>query len=341
MITRKLSLILLSAVISGSTAFSQVRLAVNGTSPTTSGTVYLQKFNNKMFATIDSAKLSDGKFAFHTKVVLPELYGITFDKNASPYFLFLDNERVEIALDSAKRYANTTVKGSAAQEVFAAYKKQRSVKIDEFIRNNPASIVSAYVLYRDFSYRLSPEEIESNVALLDKSFQSTQYVKVLNELKTVLRRVAIGNKAIDFTSIDPSGKQVKLSDQFGKYILLDFWAAWCGPCRQENPNVVKAFQKYKDLGFTVVGVSLDKSKEAWVKAIKDDNLTWTHVSDLAYWNSAAASLYGIRAIPGNFLLAPDGTIVARNLRGVALDQKLDELLNKKTTSTTPLTNSGK
>ncbi|MXV14570.1 TlpA disulfide reductase family protein [Hufsiella ginkgonis] len=325
--TLKSVIALAFGVVAGNAAFPQApaTLQLDGRTPVT-GKVYLQKFQNKMFSTIDSSKITNGKFRFATPVQLPELYGLTFDKDKAPYFLFLDNPKAEISLDSAKYFANTTVKGSAAQDLFSLYKTQRGVKIDEFIKAQPASIVSAYVLYRDFSYRLTPEEIESNVALLDKSLAGTQYVQVLNGLPAVLRKVAVGNKAPDFTSTDVNGKSFTLSQNLGKYILLDFWAAWCGPCRRENPNVVKAFEKYKDRGFTVIGVSLDKSKAAWVKAIKDDGLNWTQVSDLKYWDSEPAKLFAVRAIPGNFLIAPDGTIVGRNLRGAELQQKLEELL---------------
>ncbi|WP_206614463.1 TlpA disulfide reductase family protein [Chitinophaga barathri] len=136
----------------------------------------------------------------------------------------------------------------------------------------------------------------------------------------------IGQQAPDFTLPDPTGKQISLSSFKGKYVLVDFWASWCGPCRQENPNVVQAYLKYKNKNFTILGVSLDKTKDAWMKAIADDGLAWSHVSDLKFWESSVVPLYGITGIPTNILVDPQGKIVAANLRGSGLEQKLSELL---------------
>jgi len=291
-----------------------------------SGKVYLQKFDNKMFFTLDSAKLKDGTFKFKKTLKLPELYGLTIDKEESPLYVFLEKGKVDVSLDPEGYYRNSVVTGSVSNDLFTSYKKQKEVKIDAFIKENPSSLVSAYVLYRDFSYRLSPEEIKQNLQLLDPKLSNTPYVAVLKDLVNVLTSVGIGNKAPDFEGLTPEGKSVKLSDHFGKYLLLDFWASWCGPCRRENPNLVKAYQKYHEKGFEIFAVSLDKNKDAWLKGIKDDNLSWTHVSDLAFWNSAAAKLYGVRAIPANVLIDPNGVIVGRNLRGEDLDKKLEELL---------------
>jgi peroxiredoxin len=143
-----------------------------------------------------------------------------------------------------------------------------------------------------------------------------------------LKLLATGLPAPDFTQNNPDGKPVKLSDFKGKYLLLDFWASWCGPCRAENPHAVKAFNQYKDKNFTILSVSLDKEtgKEAWLKAIQDDHLTWNHVSDLKFWNNAVAVQYGIHSVPDNFLIGPDGKIIARGLRGDALASKLAELI---------------
>lgn len=155
--------------------------------------------------------------------------------------------------------------------------------------------------------------------------QSKNFVQYVDKLKTT----AVGQPAPEIALPNPEGSVVKLSSMKGKYVLVDFWAKWCGPCRQENPNVVRVYNKYKDKGFTVFGVSLDRSKEDWLKAIKDDNLTWTHVSDLKFWQSEAAKTYGITAIPFSLLLDPNGVIIAKNLRGPALENKLAEIFGKK------------
>jgi peroxiredoxin len=303
---------------------------INGTvAGISSGKVYLQKFHNKYFTTIDSATIINGKFHLSGTPELPELYGLSLDTTEYPLFVFLKaNEKVTVDLDTSD-IKKSKIGGSVDNELFRQYTlADKDIRIDSFIREHPKSLVSAYILYRDYSYRLSFDEIEKNIALLDTSFAKTQYVNVLNDLVGKLKTVQVGKKAPDFTLPDTSGTEVTLSSHFSKYLLLDFWASWCGPCRRENPNIVKAYLKYHSLGFDIVGVSLDKRKENWKKGIETDHLTWTHVSDLAYWNSKVANLYGVRAIPSNLLIDPSGTIIARNIFDEELDQKLDSLLKK-------------
>ena len=142
----------------------------------------------------------------------------------------------------------------------------------------------------------------------------------------VLKKSAIGQPMIDFTQADVNGKPVRLSDYKGKYVLLDFWASWCGPCRAENPNVLKAYNQFKDKNFTVVGVSLDEKADKWKEAIEKDGMPWMQVSDLKGFRNEVAQQYGIQAIPFSFLIDPQGIIVAKELRGAALHTKLAEIL---------------
>jgi len=178
---------------------------------------------------------------------------------------------------------------------------------------------------------IEPEKIETAIGGLTKRFPNNQAIAtIVAQYKQLIAQnkslPKIGGIAPDITMADTSGKAFSLSMLRGKYVLVDFWASWCGPCREENPNVVNAYQEFKNKNFTVLGVSLDKQKAEWTKAIEEDHLTWYHISDLKYWSSAAVAPYGIEGIPYNVLLDPQGKIIAMNLRGNDLKIKLSELI---------------
>ena len=216
----------------------------------------------------------------------------------------------------------------ATAKEFIAERKNSIVALSALQNINPVDNIE---LYKDLEASVS--QISPNSGYV-KNLQSTikraeEQIKLqAAEAEKNARMDAIlgiGKPAPNIAMNQPNGKMAQLSDLKGKVVLIDFWASWCRPCRMENPNVVKLYKKYKNKGFEIFGVSLDKSKQAWENAIKADNLTWTHVSDLQLWNNAAAQLYGVSSIPATFLIDAEGNILAKNLRGIALEKKLEEI----------------
>lgn len=220
-------------------------------------------------------------------------------------------------------------------EKYNAVRDQKTPVYLGFVKNNPKSYISMVQLASLASNDKVVGEVEKLYATLSPELKATKTGQNIPKTIDATKKTAVGVAAMDFTQNDPNGKAVKLSDFKGKYVLIDFWASWCGPCRNENPNVVEAFNKFKDKNFTILGVSLDggntrTTKEQWLKAVEDDKLAWTQVSDMQGWNNEVSTAWGIRSIPANFLVDPNGKIVAKDLRGGALHKKLAELLDKKT-----------
>ncbi|HVW95596.1 MAG TPA: AhpC/TSA family protein [Mucilaginibacter sp.] len=213
---------------------------------------------------------------------------------------------------------------------YKALQAEQKAVIKKFILSNPDSYLSLLALYSVDGPSPNPLELDSLFNTLSPSLRATETARNFKLALEPLKKTAPGVMAPDFTQNDKDGNPVKLSSFRGKYVLVDFWASWCGPCRQENPNVVRVYNKYKEKNFTILGVSLDKQsgRNDWLAAIKNDGLAWTQVSDLKFWNNSAAALYDVKAIPANFLIGPDGKIIAKDLRGDDLDDKLAEVLGK-------------
>jgi len=199
----------------------------------------------------------------------------------------------------------------------------------KFIQENPDSYISLNALEM-ITYSSDYTDIAPLFNSLSATIKESENGKKFAERLPKLKAVALGAVAPEFAEADTSGKIVNLSSFRGKYVLIDFWASWCGPCRHENPNVVKAFNRFKNQKFTIVGVSLDRpgAKDKWLAAIHKDGLAWTQVSDLKFWDSKVAGMYAVRGIPQNFLLDPDGKIIGKNLRGDDLEAKLEEIFGK-------------
>lgn len=215
----------------------------------------------------------------------------------------------------------------AIQQEFQGLNERYVADLKAFVKSHPKSEMSCYLLATDFNNENIPVEnlIEAIDAMDPSMSKNSNFVSAKKRVDAV-RGTMVGYPANNFTQNTPEGKALKLSDFKGKYVLIDFWASWCKPCRMENPNVVNAYNRFKDKGFVVLGVSMDSNKDAWVKAIQADNLTWPHVSDLKGWGNEVGIMYGVKGIPQNFLVDKEGKIVGKNLRGPELDQKLAEII---------------
>ena len=329
--------------------------------------IYLtHKYNEATL--IDSSLVKEGKFLFKGKTPEPNMYWITLKKIENPVLIFfVDNTSISITAQ-ADSMGEAHIKGGATQNDYKTWLQMQSkygetrrqlimqynqygkendqvsakriidtagvlertyVKdIENFIKKHPQSCIGAYAI---FSVTLDWPKIEEYDAMynaLSEQVKKGKFGKLAEEKVNSMKGTTVGYAAINFTLPDLDGKNVTLSSYKGKYVLVDFWASWCGPCRAENPAVAAAYQKYKAKGFDVLGVSLDQNKDKWKQAVEKDNLTWTHVSDLKGWQNEVAQKYGVTSIPFNVLLDKDGKILAKGLRGPALEAKLAEIFGE-------------
>lgn len=295
--------------------------------------VYLKYYTGTQ-TKIDSAVLEKGKFEIHGYLsdinrgifyVNPKGTGTSREDYR---YLYIDKGTTVLNSTGTARAATATGTQIIAEDIaYQAALAQGTV--EQFIKANPSSIICLRALYADIA-NVEPKKLESLFLGLSPKIQQSNDGKGLLSTLQGLKRVAIGQTAPDFSQADTAGKAVQLSSFRGKYVLVDFWASWCGPCRKENPTLIRLYQSYKGSNFEILGVSLDaqSGKNDWIEAIHTDQLIWPQVSDLKAENEAA-KLYGVTAIPQNFLIDPNGRIIAKNLKGAELEKKLADILGKK------------
>lgn len=325
--------------------------------------VYLSEAKGRELVKLDSAVVTAGAFTFEGRQdeVVNRYITYTPKEGRGPRVdFFLENGNITVAMGE-----NASVTGTPNNDIYQAYKTEAAAlnkemralyeqtKAEGVTEEQKAEIEKQYEeldakltdltfntidanitnpvgihLWPGNSYSMELEQLQALAAKVPAEYQSNERIAKLLSRIEILAKTAVGQKFTDFTLPDPEGNPMKLSDIIAKnkYTLIDFWASWCGPCRREMPNVVAAYKEYNKKGFGIVGVSLDSDAEAWKKAIKDMDMTWDHMSDVKGWQCEGAALYGVNSIPATVLVAQDGTIIARNLRGEAIKEKLAELL---------------
>jgi peroxiredoxin len=285
--------------------------------------------------TLDSCVIKKGKFKMKGTLEYPE-YCELYVGDHGPLLLILGNTELHIDID-LKNIQNSKVTGSNETDLLVAYnekiaqmdtmRQQRIEYMKQFASEHPNSMVTALVVNNNLVYHSEPEELDTYADGFDQTNSKSPWVQSIREKTAVAKRLSIGQPFVDIKLPAPDGNEITLSDYAGKdkYVLINFWASWCKPCRIANSHLVELYKKYQDKGFEMVGISLDRNKAEWVKAIEADGLTWPQMSDLKFWQSEGAKRYLINTIPYTVLLDKDGKILAKGLQHDELEKKLAEL----------------
>lgn len=306
-------------------------------------------FFNRSTNGLDSATIiENNSFVINgTHLEEPDFRFLVFNRQQPVIPVLLQNDKVLIT-GASDSLSNLNISGSAVNEdykklsvAYAAYndifQSQNfspenidliSKASEKFIEENPKSFVGLLAVSQIYQISHNAIMAENLMQKIDQTQKGTELAKYLTQQINAEKVTSVGAHILPFIQNDTNGRPVNISDFKGRYVLIDFWASWCRPCRIENPNVVANYNRFKDKNFTILGVSLDQSKPAWEKAIKDDKLTWTHVSDLKGWQNSVSTRFNIFSIPANILIDPNGIIVAKNVRGEDLGHTLENLLDK-------------
>ncbi len=277
---------------------------------------------------VDSSEIKNGKFTFKGEIESPYIHTIFVNGKANKIHFFLENSDIEISADF-NDLEHAKITGSREDSLFRSYKTDDIFDREkgmEIMLKYPDYSFAAFTAYYQFQiYNINIDTLDIIMNSFSSHIKETVYFKHLDKLYNTLKRVAVSQPAPVFEIPDTEGNMVSLNDFKGKYILIDFWASWCAPCRESNPQLVKVYDIFNKRNFTIIGISIDKDRDRWLKAIESDQLPWTNLSNLNGWDEVS-TIYGVKAVPQNFLIDPNGIIIDKNINTDIMIDKLNNIL---------------